>query len=112
MATPKKQQQQHKYNRIRIRLKAYDSRTLDRAVQDIIDTAKRTGTKIAGPIPLPTKCERFTVLSSPHIDKKAREQFEMRTHLRMLDLIDTSAAALEALQNLKFSAGVDIQIKA
>lgn len=111
MAAPKKEQQQKKHQLIRIRLKAFDSRTLDQAVSDIIEAAKRTGTKVAGPIPLPTKCERFTVLSSPHVDIKAREQFEMRTHLRMIDLIDTSPTAIEALQKLQFPAGVSIEIK-
>ncbi len=111
MAQAKKQPAAHKYNRIRIRLKAYDSRTLDKAVEDIIDAASRTGTKVAGPIPLPTKCERFTVLRSPHVDRKSREQFEMRTHLRIIDLIDTQARGLDALQKLQFPAGVDIQIK-
>lgn len=105
------QQQQKKYQVVRIRLKAFDSRTLDQSVKDIIDTAKRTGTKVAGPIPLPTKCERFTVLRSPHVDKKSREQFEMRTHSRMIELIDTSPTAIEALQKLTFPAGVHIEIK-
>jgi small subunit ribosomal protein S10 len=109
MAQAKKQT---KHNLIRIRLKAYDSRTLDKAVADIIDTARRSGTQIAGPIPLPTKCERFTVLRSPNIDRKSREQFEMRTHLRMIDLIDTSKDGIDALQKLQFPAGVEIQIKA
>ncbi len=107
----KQQQQQKKFQVLRIRLKAFDSRTLDQSVKDIIDTAKRTGTRVAGPIPLPTKCERFTVLRSPHVDKKSREQFEMRTHSRMIELVDTSPVAIEALQKLTFAAGVNIEIK-
>ncbi len=97
--------------RIRIRLKAYDSRVLDQAAEEIVDTAKRTGAMVSGPIPLPTKIERYTVLKSPHVDKKSREQFEMRIHKRMLDILEPTAKTVDELKKLNLSAGVDIRIK-
>jgi small subunit ribosomal protein S10 len=98
--------------KIRIRLKGYDQRVLDRATADIVETAKRTGARIAGPVPLPTEKEVFTVLSSPHVDKKAREQFQMKTYKRMLDLVNPTADTIEKLKGLSVAAGVDIKIKA
>lgn len=98
--------------RIRIRLKAFDQRMLDRSVQDIVETAKRTGAKYVGPIPLPTKREIYTVLRSPHVDRKSREQFEMRTHIRVLDLLDPTLDTIDKLKVLPVAAGVDIKIKA
>jgi small subunit ribosomal protein S10 len=98
--------------KIRIRLKGYDQRVLDRATADIVETAKRTGARIAGPIPLPTKTERYTVLSSPHVDKKAREQFEMDTHSRVIDLVNPTPDTIDKLKVLPVAAGVDIKIKA
>lgn len=99
-------------NKIRIRLKAYDQRLLDRATQDIVETAKRTGARVVGPIPLPTKREIFTVLRSPHVDKKSREQFESRTHLRLLDIMNPTPDTIDKLKVLPVAAGVDIKIKA
>lgn len=99
-------------NKIRIRLKAYDQRLLDRATQDIVETAKRTGARVVGPIPLPTKKEIFTVLRSPHVDKKSREQFESRTHLRLLDILNPTPDTIDKLKVLPVAAGVDIKIKA
>lgn len=96
---------------IRIRLKAYDHRLLDRSVREIVSTAGRTGAKIRGPIPLPTKIKKFTVLRSPHIDKKSREQFEIRTHHRLLDIVDWQPQTVDALMKLDLSAGVDVEIK-
>ena len=98
--------------KIRIRLKAFDQRTLDRSVQDIVETAKRTGARVVGPIPLPTKREIYTVLRSPHVDRKSREQFEMRTHVRVLDLLDPTLDTIDKLKVLPVAAGVDIKIKA
>ena len=98
-------------DKIRIRLKAYDSRILDQSTGEIVDTAKRTGARLAGPIPLPTSRNRWTVLRSPHVDKKSREQFEIRTHKRLLDILDPTAETLEALMKLDLSAGVDVEIK-
>ena len=109
MATPKQQPTRKK---IRIRLKAFDQRTLDRSVQDIVETAKRTGARVVGPIPLPTKREIYTVLRSPHVDRKSREQFDMRTHIRMLDLLDPTLDTIDKLKVLPVAAGVDIKIKA
>ena len=99
-------------NKIRIRLKAYDQRLLDRATQDIVETAKRTGARVVGPIPLPTKKEIFTVLRSPHVDRKSREQFESRTHLRLLDILNPTPDTIDKLKVLPVAAGVDIKIKA
>jgi small subunit ribosomal protein S10 len=96
---------------IRIRLKAYDHRVLDQSVREIVSTAKRTGARVRGPIPLPTRTERFTVLRSPHIDKKSREQFEIRTHKRLLDIVDPTPQTVDALMKLDLAAGVDVEIK-
>jgi len=96
---------------IRIRLKAFDHRVLDQSTSEIVDTARRTGAQVRGPIPLPTRIEKFTVLRSPHIDKKSREQFEIRTHKRLLDIIDPTPQTVDALMKLDLAAGVDIEIK-
>jgi len=96
---------------IRIRLKAYEHRVLDQATLEIASTAKRTGARVRGPIPLPTRIEKFTVLRSPHIDKKSREQFEIRTHKRLLDIIDPTPQTVDALMKLDLAAGVDVEIK-
>lgn len=96
---------------IRIRLKAYDHRILDQSAANIVDTAKRTGAIVIGPIPLPTKKEKFTVNRSPHCDKKSREQFEIRTHKRLLDIQNPTAKTVDALKKLNLPAGVDIKIK-
>ncbi|MEM1349403.1 MAG: 30S ribosomal protein S10 [Myxococcota bacterium] len=98
-------------NTIRIKLKAYDYKLLDASAAEIIDTVRRTGSKVAGPIPLPTKISRWTVLRSPFIDKKSREQFEIRTHKRLLDILDPTQQTLDALMRLDLSAGVDVEIK-
>ncbi len=100
-----------KQKKIRIRLKGYDQRVLDRSIQDIVETAKRTGARIVGPIPLPTKREIYTVLRSPHVDKKSREQFEIRTHIRMLDILNPTPDTIDKLKVLPVAAGVDIKIK-
>ncbi len=97
--------------KIRIRLKAYDSKLLDQSATEIVETAKRTGARVSGPIPLPTRINRFTVLRSPHVDKKSREQFEIRTHKRLLDIHQPTQATLDALMKLDLSAGVDVEIK-
>ncbi len=97
--------------KIKIRLEAYDHRILDKAAQDIVDTAKRTGAKVAGPVPMPTLIERFTVLRSPHIDKKSREQFEVRTHFRVIEIIEPTAKTNEVFSKVDVPAGVDIKIK-
>ena len=97
---------------IRIRMEAYDHAILDQSAMDIVDTAKRTGSVVHGPIPLPTRIERYTVLSSPHVDKKARQQFEIRTHKRLIDIQQATAKTIEALNKLSLPAGVDIKIKA
>lgn len=97
--------------KIRIRLKAYDHRILDKSILDIVERAKRTGAAVVGPIPLPTKISRFTVLRSPHVDKKSREQFEMRTHKRLLDILSPTAETIEALGKLELPSGVDVEIK-
>ncbi len=98
--------------KIRIRLKGYDQRILDRATLDIVETAKRTGARVVGPIPLPTRREIYTVLRSPHIDRKSREQFEIRTHKRLMDILNPTGRTVEALKTLTLPAGVDIKIKA
>jgi len=97
--------------KIRIRLKAYDHRVLDQSTTEIVDTAKRTGATVAGPIPLPTVINRMTVLRSPHVDKKSREQFEVRTHKRLLDIIEPTEQTISALMKLDLPAGVDVEIK-
>jgi small subunit ribosomal protein S10 len=98
--------------RIRIRMEAYDHDILDQSAQEIVETAKSTGAKVAGPIPLPTRIERYTVLRSPHVDKKSREQFEIRTHKRLIDITEPTAKTVDALGKLSMPAGVDIRIKA
>jgi small subunit ribosomal protein S10 len=97
--------------KIRIRLKAFDHQLLDKSTSDIVETAKRTGARVAGPIPLPTEIRRYTVLRGPHVDKKSREQFEIRTHKRLLDIIEPTQQTLDALMKLDLSAGVDVEIK-
>ena len=97
--------------KIRIRLKAFDHQLLDKSTADIVETARRTGARVAGPIPLPTSIRRYTVLRGPHVDKKSREQFEVRTHKRLLDILEPTQQTLEALMKLDLSAGVDVVIK-
>jgi len=97
--------------KIRIRLRAYDHKLLDQATLDIVDTANKTGAKVVGPIPLPTHINKFCVLRSPHIDKKSREQFEVRTHKRLLDIVDPTQQTVDALMKLDLSPGVDVEIK-
>lgn len=97
--------------KIRIRLKAFDHKLLDQSTKEIVETAKRTGASIAGPIPLPTKINRYTVLRSPHVNKKSREQFEIRTHKRLLDILEPSQQTVDQLMKLDLSAGVDVEIK-
>ena len=96
---------------IRIRLKAFDHRVLDQSTGEIVNTAKRTGAQVRGPIPLPTRIEKFTVLRGPHVDKKSREQFEVRTHKRLLDIVDPTPQTVDALMKLDLAAGVDVEIK-
>jgi small subunit ribosomal protein S10 len=98
-------------HKIRIRLKAYDHKLLDKAVDEIVETAKRTGAKVIGPIPLPTVINKYCVLRSPHVDKKSREQFEIRTHKRLLDILEPTQQTIDALMKLNLSAGVDVEIK-
>ena len=100
-----------KNQKIRIRLKAYDYALIDRSAQEIVDTAKRTGAVVKGPIPLPTKIERFNLLRSPHVNKTSREQLEIRTHLRLMDIIDWTDKTTDALMRLDLPAGVDVEIK-
>ncbi len=97
--------------KIRIRLKGYDYRLLDQSLVDIVSTAKRTGAVVKGPVPLPTKIEKYTVLRSPHVDKKSREQFERRTHKRLLDILDPTPETVDALMKLELPSGVDVEIK-
>ena len=97
--------------KIRIRLKAYDHKLLDQSANEIVDTARRTGARVAGPIPLPTRIEKFTVIRSPFIDKDSREQFEIRTHKRLLDILEPTQQTLDALMKLDLSAGVDVEIR-
>ena len=96
---------------IRIRLKAFDQRLIDRSASEIVQTAKRTGARVKGPIPLPTRKERFTILVSPHVDKNARDQYEIRTHKRIMDIVDPTDKTVDALMKLDLAAGVDVQIK-
>ena len=98
--------------KIRIRLRAFDYRILDTSTYEIVDTARRTGARVVGPIPLPTHIERFTVNRSPHVDKKSREQFEIRTHKRLLDILEPTSQTVDALMKLELPAGVDVEIKA
>ena len=97
--------------RIRIRLRAYDYRTLDKSTADIVETAKRTGARVAGPIPLPTRIEKYTVNRSPHVDKKSMDQFELRTHKRLLDIVDPTSRTVDELKKLNLPSGVDITIR-
>ena len=97
--------------RIRIRLKAFDHRLIDQSAREIVETAKRTGAQVRGPIPLPTKNESFTVLVSPHVNKDARDQYEIRTHKRLMDIVDPTDKTVDALMKLDLAAGVDVQIK-
>ena len=97
--------------RIRIRLKAYDYRLIDQSAREIVETARRTGAQVRGPIPLPTKKERFTILVSPHVNKDARDQYEIRTHKRLMDIVDPNDKTVDALMKLDLAAGVDVQIK-
>jgi small subunit ribosomal protein S10 len=97
--------------RIRIRLRAYDYRVLDKSTADIVETAKRTGARVAGPIPLPTRIEKYTVNRSPHVDKKSMDQFEIRTHKRLLDIVDPTSRTVDELKKLNLPSGVDITIK-
>ena len=96
---------------IRIRLKAFDYKLIDRSAKEIVDTAKRTGARVLGPIPLPTKKERFTILVSPRVNKDARDQYELRTHKRLMDIVDPTDKTVDALMKLDLAAGVDVQIK-
>ena len=117
MAKQEKVQKQEKQQkvirqRIRIRLKGYDQRLLDRSTSDIVETAKRTGAADVGPIPLPTKREIYTVLRSPHVDRKSREQFEIRTHKRLIEILSPTSKTIDALKTLTLPAGVDIKIRA
>ena len=97
--------------KIKIRMEAYDHEAIDQSARDIVETAKRTGARVAGPIPLPTELRRYTVLRGPHVDKKSREQFEIRTHKRLLDIIEPTQQTLDALMKLDLSSGVDVEIK-
>ncbi|MGJ8690717.1 MAG: 30S ribosomal protein S10 [Gammaproteobacteria bacterium] len=96
--------------RIRIRLKAFDHRLIDQSTQEIVDTAKRTGAQVRGPIPLPTNIERYTILVSPHVNKDARDQYEIRTHKRLLDIVEPTEKTVDALMKLDLAAGVEVQI--
>ncbi len=102
----------HAQEKIRIRLKGYDHRVLDQSTWEIVQTAKRTGALVTGPIPLPTDINRYTVLRSPHVDKKSREQFEIRTHKRLIDILEPTPNTVDALMKLDLPAGVDVEIKA
>jgi len=98
--------------KIRIRMEAYDHRVLDQSALEVVETAKRTGAKVFGPVPLPTRIERYTVLRSPHVDKKSREQFEIRTHKRLIDIVEPTAKTMDALNKINMPAGIEIKIKA
>ena len=100
-----------KSQNIRIRQKAFDHRLIDNSAKEIVDTAKRTGAQVRGPVPLPSKTERFTVLTSPHVDKDARDQYEIRTHKRLMDIVEPTDKTVDALMKLELPAGVDVQIK-
>ncbi|MBN1282413.1 MAG: 30S ribosomal protein S10 [Proteobacteria bacterium] len=106
MSTPAEKGQ-----KIRIRLKAYDHKLLDQSTSEIVNTVNRTGARLAGPIPLPTKIEKYTVLRSPHVDKRSQEQFEIRTHKRLVDILEPTQQTVDALMKLELSAGVDVEIK-
>ena len=111
MKVRKKKMAQGQQQKIRIRLRAYDHRILDKSTEDIVETAKKTGAGISGPIPLPTRREDYTVLRSPHVDKKSREQFQIKTHKRLLDIINPTSKTIDALKRLDLPSGVDIEIK-
>jgi small subunit ribosomal protein S10 len=98
--------------KIRIRMEAYDHRILDQSALEVVETAKRTGAKVFGPVPLPTRIERYTVLRSPHVDKRSREQFEIRTHKRLIDIVEPTAKTMDALNKINMPAGIEIKIKA
>ena len=100
-----------KTEKIRIRMEAYDNRALDASAKEIVEHARRTNARVSGPVPLPTRIERYTVLRSPHVDKKSREQFEIRTHKRLIDIVEPTQATVDALMKLDLSAGVDVEIK-
>lgn len=100
-----------KTNRLRIKLRAYDHKILDASIKEIVQTAKDTGARVVGPIPLPTEINRYTVLRSPHVDKKSREQFEMRTHKRLVDIVEPTQQTIDSLMKLDLSTGVDVEIK-
>ncbi len=100
-----------KASRLRIKLRAYDHKLLDNSVSEIVQTAKETGARVAGPIPLPTEINKFTVLRGPHVNKKSREQFEMRTHKRLIDIVDPTQQTVDSLMKLDLSSGVDVEIK-
>lgn len=102
---------EYKGQKVRIRLKAFDHKLLDQSTSEIVDTAKRTGARLSGPIPLPTKISRYAVLRSPHVDKKSQEHFEMRVHKRLLDILEPTQQTIDALMKLDLSAGVDVEIK-
>lgn len=102
---------EYKGQKVRIRLKAFDHKLLDQSTSEIVDTAKRTGARLSGPIPLPTKVSRYAVLRSPHVDKKSMEHFEMRTYKRLLDILEPTQQTIDALMKLDLSAGVDVEIK-
>ena len=97
--------------KIRVSLKSYDYKLLDKSVSEIVDTVKRTGASVAGPVPLPTKISKFCVLRSPHVDKKSREQFEIRTHKRLIDILEPTQQTVDALMKLDLAAGIDVEIK-
>ena len=99
------------HQKIRIKLKSYDHRALDQSVAEIVNTVKRTGARVSGPIPLPTKREDYTVLRSPHVDKKSREQFQIKTHKRLIDIMEPTAKTIDALKKLDLPTGVDVEIK-
>ncbi len=111
MSKKDKQQEKSPQQKIRIKLRAYDHRLLDQSTEEIVNTVKRTGAKIRGPVPLPTKREIFTVLRGPVIDKKSREQFQLKTHKRLLDIIEPTARTIDALRKLDLPSGVDVEIK-
>jgi small subunit ribosomal protein S10 len=111
MSEQQKSRKQRQNRNIRIRLKAYDHRVLDNSTREIVSTARRTGARIRGPVPLPTHIERFTVNRSPHVDKKSREQFEMRTHHRLLDIVEPTPQTVDALMKLDLAAGVEVEIQ-
>ncbi|MDB5856290.1 MAG: ribosomal protein [Herminiimonas sp.] len=111
MATQPQKQKEPQKQKVRIRLKAFDYRLIDQSAQEIVDTAKRTGAVVRGPVPLPTRIQRFDLLRSPHVNKTSRDQMEMRTHVRLMDIIDPNDKTVDALMKLDLPAGVDVEIK-